>query len=201
MKQKIPFLRNFNWRILLLRLLINALALLITALLVPSIYFVDRSLRSLLLMALALGILNALVKPMIQVLTLRLLFVSYGLIVILINSLMLFLLAHFFPQRFAVDSIFWAFVGGAVIGLLGSLLESLFGVTAPILADRYPDLRAIIKEGQVGGVETLFEQPLPTLAPQTPEVAAETVLAEAAEMLPEPEGVITDAQAPAGGAA
>ena len=200
MKQKIPFLRNFNWRILLLRLLINAAALCLTALLVPSIYFVDRSLSSVLLLALGLGILNALVKPVIQVLTLRLLFASYGLIVILINTLMLYLLAHFFPQRFAVDSIFWAFVGGAVIGLLGSLLESLFGVTAPILAERYPDLRAKIKEGQVGGVETLLEQPLPALAPQVPEVAAEPILIEAAATIPQPEAAITDAQAPAGGA-
>jgi len=200
MSRKIPFLRNFNWRILLFRLLINAAALCLTALLVPSIYFVDRSLSSVLVLALGLGILNALVKPVIQFLTLRLLFVSYGLIVILINMLILYLLAHFFPQRFAVDSVFWAFVGGAVIGLVGSLLESLLGVTAPILADRYPDLRAKIKEGQVGGVETLLEQPLPTLAPQAPELAAETIVVEAAEMIPEPEVAVMDAQAPAGGA-
>jgi putative membrane protein len=200
-KQKIPFLRNFNWRILLLRLLINALALLITALLVPSIYFVDRSFASLLVLALGLGILNALVKPVIQVLTLRLLFASYGLIVILINSLMLFLLSYFMTQRFAVDSVFWAIVGGALIGLLGSLLESLLGVTPPIVAERYPDLRARIKEGQVVAFQTLLEQPLPALEEEIQEVAAEAGVAGTAKTVSEPEAVITDVQAPAGGAA
>ena len=54
-KREIPFIRNFNWRILLLRILINAVALFLTAALVPDIYFVDRSLASLLLLALGLG--------------------------------------------------------------------------------------------------------------------------------------------------
>jgi hypothetical protein len=85
-KQKIPFLRNFNWRILLLRILINAAALFLTAALVPDIYFVDRSLASLLLLAVGLGLLNAFVKPVLQVLTLHFIFASYGLIVILINA-------------------------------------------------------------------------------------------------------------------
>ncbi len=166
---------------------------------IPGIYFVDRSLSSVLLLALGLGILNALVKPVIQFLTLRLLFVSYGLIVILINTLILYLLAHFFPQRFAVDIIFWAFVGGAVIGLLGSLLESLLGVTAPIVAERYPELRAKVKEGQVGGVQILLEQPLPTLVPQAADAAAETVAAEAAEPPAAPGVDIPDTQVVAGG--
>ena len=118
-KREIPFIRNFNWRILLLRILINAVALLLAAALLPSIYFVDRSLVTLLLMAFALGVLNAFVKPIIQVLTLRFIFASYGLIVVLINTLMMYLLAFLFPERFAVDKFIWALVGGALIGLGG----------------------------------------------------------------------------------
>ena len=118
-KREIPFIRNFNWRILLLRILINAVALFLTAALVPDIYFVNRSLASLLLLALGLGVLNAFVKPILQVLTLRFIFASYGLIVILINTLILYLLAFFFPARFAVDHLIWAFVGGALIGAVG----------------------------------------------------------------------------------
>jgi putative membrane protein len=159
-KRRIPFVRNFNWRILLLRILINAVALLFTAALVPKIYFVERSLASLLLLALALGVLNALVKPVLQLLTLRFIFASYGLIVILINTLILYLLAFLFPARFSVDKLLWAFVGGALIGAIGSLLESLLGVTAPIVGDRYAYLRTKVKEEQVGGLETWIAQPL-----------------------------------------
>ena len=151
-KREIPFIRNFNWRILLLRILINAVALFLTAALVPDIYFVDRSLASLLLLALGLGVLNAFVKPVLQVLTLRFIFASYGLIVILINALILYLLALFFSARFAVDSLLWAFVGGALIGAIGSLLESLLGVTAPIVGDRYPMCARRSRRSRVAGL-------------------------------------------------
>ena len=180
-KREIPFIRNFNWRILLLRILINAVALFLTAALVPDIYFVNRSLASLLLLALGLGVLNAFVKPVLQVLTLRFIFASYGLIVILINTLILYLLAFFFPARFAVDHLIWAFVGGALIGAIGSLLESLLGVTAPIIGDRYPYERTKIKEEQGRGLEARIAQPLAPSAPlaalEEPDATA-TVVAE-----------------------
>jgi putative membrane protein len=178
MNRRISFWRNFNWRILLLRILINAVALLLTAALVPDIYFVDRSLRSLLLLALGLGVLNAFVKPVLQVLTLHFIFASYGLIVILINTLILYLLAFFFPARFAVDHLLWAFVGGALIGAIGSLLESLLGVTAPIVGDRYPNVRTKIKEEQGRGLETRIAQPL---TPSMPLAMAEEPDATASE--------------------
>jgi putative membrane protein len=181
--RRVPFWRRFNWRILLLRLLINAAALLLTAALVPSIYFVDRSVRTVLLMALALGLLNAFVKPILQVLTLHFIFASYGLIVILINAFMLFLLSYFFPLRFAVDKLFWTLVGGALIGLLGSLLESLLGVAPPIVGDAHPDIRAKVKaqQYQVNRVEAKLVQPLSGPAPESPAQVADIEAVEVAE--------------------
>ena len=60
-------------------------------------------------MALGLGVLNAFVKPVLQVLTLRFIFASYGLIVI--RQAILYLLAFFFPARFAVDHLDPRFCG------------------------------------------------------------------------------------------
>ena len=180
MKRKMAFLANFKWRILLLRLLINAFVLLIAALLLPSIYFVDRTLRSLLLLALILGVLNVFVKPVVQFLTFRFIFASYGLIVILINAFMLWLLSFLFPERLAVDKVFWALVGGALIGLLSGLLESLLGVTAPIVGDRYPELRRQVKDTQPFRLQKLVSDPLlgasTAALPSAPDTAA---LAEA----------------------
>ena len=204
-KQRIPFIRNFNWRILLLRILINAAALFLTAALVPDIYFVDRSLASLLLLALGLGLLNAFVKPVLQVLTLRFIFASYGFIVILINTLILYLLAFFFPARFAVDHFLWAFVGGALIGAIGSLLESLLGVTAPIVGDRYPYVRTKIKEEQGRGLEARIAQPLtpsmPLAAAEELEVNAAEVAETSAEAASTAESIDAGAQVAAGGEA
>ena len=181
-KREIPFIRNFNWRILLLRILINAVALFLTAALVPDIYFVDRSLASLLLLALGLGVLNAFVKPVLQVLTLRFIFASYGLIVILINTLILYLLAFFFSARFSVNGFLWALVGGALMGAIGGLLESLLGVTAPIVGDRYPYVRTKVKEEQGRGLEARIAQPLTPSMPLAVAEEPEADAAAAAEM-------------------
>jgi putative membrane protein len=135
------FFKQFNWRFLLVRILMNAIALAITAAVTPKIYFVDRSVWNWLLMALMLGVLNALLKPVLQFLTLPFIFVTYGLVVVLVNALLLWLLSLIFPNRFAVESFWWALLGGLVLGLLSSFLESLLGLTMPIVPESDTALR------------------------------------------------------------
>jgi hypothetical protein len=60
------FLKQFNWRFLLVRILVNAIALAVSAAIVPKVYFVDKSIWNWLLMAIMLGVLNALLKPILQ---------------------------------------------------------------------------------------------------------------------------------------
>jgi putative membrane protein len=139
-------LKQFNWRFLLVRILVNAIALAITAAIVPKIYFVDKSIWSWLLMAITLGVLNALVKPVLQTLTLQFIFVTFGLVVVLMNALILLLLSALFPARFAVDNVLWALVGGLVLGLLSSFLESLLGLTLPIISDEAAELPGRVEE-------------------------------------------------------
>ena len=134
------FIKQFNWRFLLVRIVVNAFALAITATFVPKIYFVDKSIWSWLLMALMLGVLNALLKPILQFLTLQFIFATYGLVIVLVNTLLLLLLSWLFPERFEVGSLLWALVGGLVLGLLSSFLESLLGLTMPIVPDEPPQL-------------------------------------------------------------
>jgi putative membrane protein len=151
--------RQFNWRMLLMRIVINALALVITAGLVPNIYFIDRTVRTWLLLALFLGILNAFVKPIIQFLTLRFIFATYGLVVVLINGILLLLLEFLFPTRFAVDGIFfWPLVGGAVIGILSAFLESLLGLSPPIVSEKYPEVRQRIKDRETSSMQAVITE-------------------------------------------
>lgn len=148
MNRKSLFVRNYNWRILLMRVVVNMLALLITLLIVPQINLVTRSILAWLWLALALGVLNALVKPIIQVLTLRFIFATGGLVVILINAIMLILLSWLFPRQISVDGIGWALVGGAVLGITAAFLESLLGLSPPIVSDKYPEIRQRIQDRQ-----------------------------------------------------
>ena len=138
--------RSFNWRILLVRILVNAVTLVVLAIL-PGIKFVDPSLGKLLLMALVLGLINAFVKPILQFLTLSFLFVTYGFVLVLINAVVLLLLARLF-QSYQVASIWAALLGGALIGLISSFLESLFGVAPPILPEKPPELKRQITASQ-----------------------------------------------------
>jgi putative membrane protein len=151
-------LRQFNWRALLIRFLINALTLFAVVLLTPKVTFVDRSLLNLLLLALGIGILNAVVKPIINFFTLPFIFATYGLVVVLVNSIILWLLALLFPDRFAVSSIFWALVAGALYGIISALLESLFGLNAPIISDEpgEAELRGRVETQSSGVVRTLI---------------------------------------------
>ena len=126
----------FNWKVLLLRVLINGLSLATAALFIPKITLTtENPLLTLLILGAALGVLNAIVKPIIQFLTLSLLFASYGIVVIIINSVILMLLALIFEDFIQVKSIIAAFLGGAIIGLVSMFLEYALGVTPPIVDD------------------------------------------------------------------
>lgn len=178
--------RQFNWRMLLMRIVVNAVALLVTAGLVPKIYFVDRTVVTWLLVAVGLGVLNALIKPVVQFLTLRFIFATYGLVLALINAIMLFLLSVLLPARFAVDGVLWALVGGAVLGIISAVLENLFGLTPPIVSEKYPELRQKIKDRETGSLQayitqTAVEKALPSAQDAqedaSPSAAAAAVLA------------------------
>jgi putative membrane protein len=136
----------------LVRILINAIALVIIALVVPFIRFVDPSLLSIVLLAVALGVLNALVKPILQFVFLPLIFASYGLVIVMVNTLMLYLLAWLFPDFFVVESLLWALLAGALIGLLGTLLENLLGLVPPIVPDEETGLRRQFWDQPVGSL-------------------------------------------------
>lgn len=185
MKMK-RFFKQFNWRFLLVRILVNAIALALTALVVPKIYFVDKSISNWLLMAITLGVLNALIKPVLQIFTMQFLFVTFGLVIVIVNTLILWLLSFIFPARFAVDNLFWAFVGGLVLGLFSSFFESLLGLTMPIVPDEPPQLRHQLEE-QARHVEWLtaprsdlpaMGRPLVTEAPIPEPNATEPAVAE-----------------------
>jgi putative membrane protein len=194
--------QHLNWRVLLLRMLVNAAALLATALLLPNIYFVDRSFVILFWMALVLGVLNALVKPVVQFLTLPFIFATYGVVVVLINAGLLWLLSALFPSLFVVDGVLWAFLGGIVMGLLGSFLESLLGVTPPLVPERHRPL-GLQGSSQPVALQTLLVQAVSTGAtsgvrestPLAPEAAGAVHVTDAASAEAEPGGPANDSTA------
>jgi putative membrane protein len=108
---------------LLLRWLLNTIALFIVANVVAGFHY--RSLVTLAVAALILGLLNAIVRPILFLLTLPLTIVTLGLFLIVLNAVMLELTA-WLVSGFVIDSFGWACVGAIVLGLI-SLVTSRIG--------------------------------------------------------------------------
>jgi putative membrane protein len=100
----------------LLRLAISALGLWLASEIVPGLRIADG--RTVFLAALLLGIVNAVVRPLVLILTLPITVVTLGLFLLVINAAMLALVARLL-DGFVVT--------GFLPALLGSILVSLTG--------------------------------------------------------------------------
>ena len=115
---------------LLVRWLINAVALYVATELVPGIH-ADGGWQVLLLMALIFGLVNALVRPILKFLTCPLIMLTLGLFTLVINALMLQLaswLGRQFGLGFYVAGFWPALLGAVVISVVSFVLTLLIGV-------------------------------------------------------------------------
>lgn len=112
----------------LLRVIINAIAIAITASLLPGIHVVNQNLGTLLIIGLIFGLVNALIKPILSVLTCPFIILTLGLFIFVINGAMLLLTASLSGGRLIVDGFWWAVLGGIIMGIVGLVLESILGV-------------------------------------------------------------------------
>ena len=102
--------------------ILNAVALLAVAYVLPGIMIA--SFWSAMLAALVLGLLNALVKPVLILLTLPITIVTMGLFLIVLNALM-FWWAGSMLKGFQVDGFWWAVAGAVLYSLIASLFSML----------------------------------------------------------------------------
>ena len=92
-------------KVFFLRWMTNSIALLLTALCLPGVWF--RSWHSCLWGALVLGLMNAFIRPILLFLTLRLQFLSLGLFTILLNAA-IFFSAGYIIQGLIIRNYPWA---------------------------------------------------------------------------------------------
>ncbi|HTI17059.1 MAG TPA: phage holin family protein [Trinickia sp.] len=107
---------------LLLTWVINALALLIITYLVPSIHI--RSFGTALVVALVLGLINTIIRPVLIVLTLPVTIVTLGLFILVVNALC-FWLASSLLKGFEVTGFWSAFFGSILYSIVSWLLSAL----------------------------------------------------------------------------
>ena len=106
----------------LAHLVVTAALLLLVANLVPGVQV--QGFGSAFLGALALGLVNAFVRPLMVLLTLPLTILTFGLFLLVINALMI-QLASSMLEGFSVSGFWPAFFGAIVLSLLNTILRSL----------------------------------------------------------------------------
>jgi putative membrane protein len=109
--------RRRSW---VIRWLINTIALLVTAAILPGVEV--RNVFTALLAAAAMGVVNAFVRPIFLILTLPLNLLTLGLFTFVLNGLMLLLAALFVPG-FTVSGLMSAIGGALILSLVSSLIS------------------------------------------------------------------------------
>jgi putative membrane protein len=116
-------------RSLLVRWLINILAIYVAVQVVPGVDY-DRGPLGLLVVAAIFGLVNATVRPLLTVLTCPFILVTLGLFLFVINAMMLLLtawLSGIFDLGLHVSGFGSAFAAGLMISLTSLLLSVLVG--------------------------------------------------------------------------
>lgn len=123
-------------RTFVIRTLVNAVALWLAALVIPGIELGEGSdglqnLKTVLLVALVFGVVNAVVKPIAKFFSFPLIILTLGLFTFIVNALMLQLtswLADGLGLAFRIEDFFWSAVLGAVVV---TIVASILNVVVP----------------------------------------------------------------------
>ena len=113
----------------ILRFLATAAALWVAVILVPGIHFTG-SWVGMLGVALVFGLVNAIIRPILKLLTCPLVVLTLGLFVFILNALMLWLASEISQALgigFDVDGFIAAFIGALIVGIVSTVLNLVVG--------------------------------------------------------------------------
>ena len=109
-----------------IRVMINAVAIAVTAMLIPNIQVADNDLMTLLLLGLIFGFVNSLLKPILVLLTCPAVLLSLGLFILVINGVMLLITDALAGERLIIEGgISTAIWGGMVMAVVTMILEAV----------------------------------------------------------------------------
>jgi putative membrane protein len=110
-----------NW---IIRLLLNGLAVALTAYLLSGVSVTDYG--TAILVALVLAIVNVLVKPILVILTIPVTILTLGLFLLVINAVIILLVDNVIGG-FEVDGFWWALLFSLVLSIFNSIFNDLAG--------------------------------------------------------------------------
>lgn len=101
---------------------LNALALMAVAYLVPGIHVANFT--AALIAALVIGLVNILIKPLLVLLTLPITLLTLGLFILVINGVLFWLVGNYL-EGFSVSSVIIGVIGALVYSVISGVLSAL----------------------------------------------------------------------------
>lgn len=112
---------------ILIRILINAVALWVTAQILPGIH-IEAGIGALLIVAVIFGLVNAFIRPVIRLLSLPITCLTLGLYTLVINGMMLGLTSFIAGDWMTLQGGFWQQIALGIIGaVIISLISAILG--------------------------------------------------------------------------
>ena len=113
----------------ILRWVINAIALYLAILILPGIDL-ESGLVSIIWLALIFGLINALLRPLISILTCPLILLTLGLFTLVINTFLFWLTSvigqYFNLELVIADPVWWnAFLGGLIVSIVSVVMTMI----------------------------------------------------------------------------
>ncbi len=108
----------------IIKIIVSALAVIITAYLLPGVKVLSPF--TAIIVAAVLAFLDAIVKPLMILLTIPITILTLGLFLIIINAMMI-LLTDYIVDGFEVRGFWWALLFSFILSLVTSLLENFAG--------------------------------------------------------------------------
>ena len=148
-----------NWRLILVRFVTDAVLIVVVIWLLPGLRTgADLSLLDIVVITAIYGLLNAFVRPALDLLLMPFLVQSYGLVLVLVDVIVFALLVLLVGDVEA-DRLVTVIVGGLLLGLLHLGAVGLLGLTPPVLpegAGRYrPETPGRVARMSAGASERL----------------------------------------------
>lgn len=106
----------------ILKLILTGLAAAVAAYILPGVS-IDGFVSAILL-AVVLGLLNAVVKPILVILSLPVTIITLGLFLLVINALII-LLADYILDGFRVDGFIWALIFSLLLSVLTAIIDMI----------------------------------------------------------------------------
>jgi len=107
---------------LIVKWLLSAIAIMITAYLLPGVSV--ESFWAALIIAVILAVFNAILKPVLVILTIPITILTLGLFLLVINAIII-LLTDAMIAGFAVSNFWWALAFSVIMAILGSLFNDI----------------------------------------------------------------------------